>query len=320
VDAALALNKCENFQYDLVFVDYLMPGMNGIVLVNHLRQLDTCRSIPIIMLTSEGDRETRMKALTAGVNDFLNKPFDPFELRVRLANMLALRAAQKKQERLSAYLTDEVAQAMRELNRRDKEIVSRLALAIEARDPGTGSHGARVAKISRLLALGMGLSEARSELVGRASRLHDVGKIGVPDVVLSKAGPPTPPEEKILRQHVDIGVNILRDGHTELLKVAATIVAGHHERWDGSGYPAGLCGGDIPVEARIVAVADVFDALSTTRPYAQAWPFEAAFAEIVAKSGKDFDPACVEVFKRLEGEIRKIYSGAPEPAPDAPTA
>jgi len=306
-----AIKRCERFEYDLVILDYLMPEMNGIELLKRLRKLGPYRNIPMIMLTTEGDREIRRGALSAGVNDFLNKPFDPVEFRARITNMLALRTARKKQDRLVAYLNNDVQNAMRELAQREKEVIWRLALAVEARDGGTGSHIARVALISQRLALGMGLSKTRSELIYLAAALHDVGKIAIPDSVLCKAGPLTPDEEQIMRQHVEHGVKIVRDGATDLLKMAATIIGGHHERWNGSGYPAGLAGEDIPVEARIVAVADVFDALCSDRPYKAAASFETAFAFIVAGSGTLFDPACVEVFKRLESEIRAMPGPAP---------
>lgn len=305
-DPLEALKKCQDFQYDVVIVDYLMPEMNGVRLLSHLRQLDTYRSIPIIMLTSESDREIRMDALAAGVNDFLNKPFDPFEFRARITNMLALRIAQRQQARLVDYLGQDVEKAMREITLREKEMIWRLALAIDARDGGTGAHVSRVARISHRLALGLGLNEAHSQLIYLAAPLHDVGKIGIPDSILAKPGPLTLEEEIIMRRHVEHGVKILRDGATELLKVAVAIIGGHHERWNGSGYPSGLSGKAIPIEARIVAVADVFDALCTARPYKAAMPFETAFAQTVAGSGSQFDPACVEVFKQLEGELHTL--------------
>jgi putative two-component system response regulator len=288
-----------------------MPEMNGIDLLSHLRQLDKYRAIPMVMLTTEGDREIRIEALSAGVNDFLNKPFDPFEFRARISNMLALRMAQKRQNKLVAYLANDVDKAMREINLREKELIWRLALAVDARDGGTAAHVTRVARVSYRLAKGMGLNDARCQLIYRAAPLHDVGKIGTPDAILGKPGPLTREEEVIMRRHVEHGVNILRDGETDLLRIAATIAGGHHERWDGSGYPAGLAGEAIPIEARIVAVADVFDALCTERSYKKALPFEEAFAVIVAGSGKHFDPACVEVFKRLKGELHKIRSEEP---------
>lgn len=305
-----AIKQCEGFQFDLIIIDYLMPEMNGIELLKHLRRLETCRDIPIIMLTSEGDRELRRGALSGGVNDFLNKPFDPVEFRARITNMLALRTARKKQDRLVAYLTNDVQTAMRDLAMREMEIIWRLALAVEARDGGMGSHIANVAAISRRLALGMGLDRTRAELIYLAAALHDVGKIGVPDTVLQKTGVLTPEEAEIMRRHVEHGVRIVRDGVTDVLKAAATIIGGHHERWDGSGYPAGLAGEDIPIEARIVAVADVFDALCSERPYKAGMPFEDAFAEIVAGAGSQFDPACVEVFKQLKSEIRAMPAAA----------
>ncbi|MCW2286057.1 HD-GYP domain-containing protein (c-di-GMP phosphodiesterase class II) [Rhodoblastus acidophilus] len=224
--------------------------------------------------------------------------------------MLALRTARKKQDRLVAYLTNDVQTAMRDLALREMEIIWRLALAVEARDGGMGSHIANVAAISRRLALGLGLDRERAELIYLAAALHDVGKIGIPDTVLQKTGVLTPEEAEIMRRHVEHGVRIVRDGVTDVLKAAATIIGGHHERWDGSGYPAGLSGEDIPIEARIVAVADVFDALCSERPYKAGMPFEDAFAEIVAGAGSQFDPACVDVFKQLKSEIRAMPAAA----------
>ncbi|PPQ37445.1 putative two-component system response regulator [Rhodoblastus acidophilus] len=301
-----AMLKCAEFQYDVILVDYLMPGMNGIDFLRKIRKVEHYRSIPIIMLTSQHDRNVRIDALSAGVNDFLTKPFDPFELRARLSNMLALRNAQRQQAKLVAFLTNDVEQAMREMALREKEMIWRLALAVEARDGGTGAHIARVAEISRLIALGMGMGEACSQLIYLAAPLHDVGKIGTPDAILRKPGPLTAEEAEIMRRHVKHGVQILRDGATELLRIAALIAGGHHERWDGSGYPAGLKGEDIPLEARIVAVADAFDAICSERAYKSGMPFEEAFAEIVRGAGSAFDPACVAVFKQLKRELLEI--------------
>jgi len=301
-----AMLKCAEFQYDVILVDYLMPGMNGIDFLRQIRKVEHYRSIPIIMLTSQHDRNVRIDALSAGVNDFLTKPFDPFELRARLSNMLALRNAQRQQAKLVAFLTNDVEQAMREMALREKEMIWRLALAVEARDGGTGAHIGRVAEISRLIALGMGLDEARCQLIYLAAPLHDVGKIGTPDAILRKPGPLTAEEAEIMRRHVKDGVKILADGATELLQIATRIAGGHHERWNGSGYPAGLEGEAIPLEARIVAVADAFDAICSARAYKSGMPFEEAFAEIVRGAGSAFDPTCVAVFKGLKRELLEI--------------
>jgi putative two-component system response regulator len=319
-DAAQAVTICQEFDFDLVIVDYEMPKMKGIELIRHLRQMDNFRTVPMIMVTADLHREVKLGALSAGVNDFLNKPFDPVELKARVSNMLDLRLAQKRLARNISNLSANVDNAMREIIKREKEMIWRLALAVEAREGGTGAHVARVARISRCLARGLRLEEAHCQLIYLAAALHDIGKIGTPDAILGKAGKLTPEETIEMRRHVEYGAKILRDGATELVRVAEAVVRGHHEKWDGSGYPAGLSGDAISIEARIVAVADVFEALCSERSYKPAWPFEKAFAEIIAGSGSHFDPACVAVFKCNEIEIRNLMAqSADNRIPDEPT-
>lgn len=300
--------RCSAFLFDVVIIDHHVPDINGVALLQRLRQLERYGAVPMIMLTSERGQGLRLAALSAGVNDFVTKPFDFPELKARVTNMLALRRAQKQKSELPSFLAEDVDAGLREIASRKQEVIWRLALAIEARDGGTGAHVSRVARISQRLAQAMGLGEARSRLIYLAAPLHDVGKIATPDAILAKSGPLTAAEQAIMRQHVQHGVSILRDGATDLMKVAAIIARGHHEKWDGTGYPAGLVGEAIPIEARIVAVADVFDTLCSARAYKKAFPFEAAFAEIIASAGAHFDPACVEAFEQLEDELRRMYS------------
>ncbi|MDR3493625.1 MAG: response regulator [Ancalomicrobiaceae bacterium] len=310
IDACLtwnaAWNKCLSNQYDALIVDYLLPEGDGISLVRQLRERENYRGIPIVMVTSALDRETRFEALTAGVNDFLTKPFDSFELQARIANLLALRRAQVQLARHAADLRDAVIRATREIALREEEMIWRLALAVEMRDGATGDHVSRVAEISRTIARGLGLHEHLCQMIYLAAPLHDIGKIGVSDAILAKPGRLSAEEMREMRRHVDYGTRILDNGASDLVKVAATIVGGHHEKWDGSGYPAGLAGDAIPIEARIVAVADVFDALCSERPYKRAWPMDKAVTEILSGSGSHFDPACVDIFWRTLPEISSI--------------
>jgi putative two-component system response regulator len=301
-----ALRLCEHHQYDLVVVDYLMPGMTGLDVTAALRNQDAYKTIPIVMITAERDSDLRLQAILAGVNDFLNKPFDPFEMRARVTNLLNLRRAHVHLADHAERLAEAVARATEAIALREEEVIWRLARAIEMRDGGTGAHISRVASVCRLMAEGLGFDEGFCRMIYLAAPLHDVGKIGIRDAVLGKPGRLTPDEMDEIREHVNLGVRILEDGASELLRIAESIVAGHHEKWDGSGYPRGLKGEAIPIAARIAAVADVFDALCSERPYKKAWPPEAAYAEIIKGSGSHFDPGCVEVFCRKWPEILSI--------------
>ena len=301
-----ALERSLATQYDLVLVDHIMPEMDGVQFTSALRARDSYRLVPIIMVTSDMDRNTRIEAIRAGATDFVNKPFDPTELQARVANLLTLRAAQVELADRANWLAREVDQATAHLLAREEEIIRRLARAIEYRDGDTGGHVSRVAQISQLIASGIGLSPQRCRTIYLAAPLHDIGKIGIADAILGKPGKLTPEEFGIMREHVTIGARILENGSSELIKTAELIAQSHHERWDGAGYPDKLSGTDIPIEARVVAIADVFDALCSERPYKKAWPIEKAYAEILASSGTHFDPACVASFCVKWSEIEAI--------------
>ena len=304
-----ALERSLATQYDLVLIDPIMPEMDGVQFTGALRARDSYRLVPIIMVTSDMDRNTRIEAIRAGATDFVNKPFDPTELQARVANLLSLRAAQVELADRANWLAREVEQATAHLLQREEEIIWRLARAIEYRDGDTGGHVSRVAQISQLIARGIGLSPQRCRTIYLAAPLHDIGKIGIADAILGKPGKLTPEEFGIMREHVTIGARILENGSSELIKIAELIAQSHHERWDGAGYPDKLSGTDIPIEARVVAIADVFDALCSERPYKKAWPIDKAYAEILACSGTHFDPACVASFCTKWSEIEAIMGG-----------
>lgn len=305
-----ALERSQATQYDLVLVDHIMPGMDGVQFTGALRSRENYRSVPIVMVTSDMDRNTRIEAIRAGATDFVNKPFDPTELQARVANLLTLRAAQVELADRATWLAREVELATAHLLAREEEIIWRLARAIEYRDGDTGEHVSRVAQISQLIASGIGLSPQRCRIIYLAAPLHDIGKIAIADAILGKPGKLTPEEVAIMREHVTIGARILESGTSDLIRTAELIAQSHHERWDGAGYPDRLSGTDIPVEARVVAIADVFDALCSERPYKKAWPIEKAYAEIVACSGTHFDPSCVAAFCAKWPEIEAILGGA----------
>jgi putative two-component system response regulator len=311
LDPVEALRLCEKDQYDLVLVDHIMPGMDGIEFTQVLRLRDTYRNVPVVMVTSDADKEIRIEAIRAGANDFLTKPFDPIELQARVSNLLALRQAQVQLADRAKHLAREVEQATAHLLAREEEIIYRLARAIEYRDGDTGEHVSRVAQICHVIGEGLGLSPQRCRTIYLAAPLHDIGKIGIADAILGKPGKLTPEEMARMREHVNIGARILEKGDSELIRTAELIAQNHHEKWDGTGYPNRLSGHDIPVEARIVALADVFDALCSERPYKKAWPIEDAYAEIINCSGTHFDPACVVAFQERWLDIRAIME--PEP-------
>jgi len=304
-----AMERSKVVQFDLVLVDYVMPEFDGIEVARALRATEAYRLVPIVMVTSVMDQTVRLQAIAAGATDFVNKPFDRIELQARARNLLALRKAQTELADRALWLAKEVEAATRHLVEREEEVIWRLARAIEYRDGSTGEHVSRVAAVSRLIAEGLGLDAQQCRIIYLASPLHDIGKIGISDAILGKPGRLTDDEMDCMRQHVNIGMSILENGSSDLVRVAAKIAASHHEKWDGTGYPTKLKGEAIPLEGRIAAIADVFDALCSERPYKAAWPVEKAYAEIVACSGSHFDPGCVAAFQLKWQDILELMQG-----------
>lgn len=306
---AEALVRCGEVQFDLVLVDNVMPEIDGLEVTRRLRAIESYRLVPIIMVTSDVEPGLRLQAIAAGATDFLNKPFDPVELQARARNLLALREAQIELADRAKWLTAAVDAATEELGAREEEVIWRLARAIEYRDGDIAGHVNRVAVISRIIAEAIGLPADHCRIIYLAAPLHDIGKIGIADAILGKPGKLSADEFAIMREHVSIGARILERGRSHLVRVAELIAQSHHERWDGTGYPDRLSGEDIPIEARIVAIADVFDALCSSRPYKAAWPVERAFDEIVRCSGTHFDPGCVAAFQAQWPQIERIMRG-----------
>lgn len=292
---------------DLMIVDNVMPGMSGLQLVEALRALPSHRHVPIIMITADADRPTRLAAIKAGATDFLAKPVDPIELGSRLTNLLALRSAQNKLQDRAVHLEAEVAEATAHLQQREEDMIYRLARAIEVRDHETGDHVERVARVAGILAKAMGHGAEFVRTLWLAAPLHDVGKIGVSDAILNKPGRLDCAELAHMRQHPTIGAEILADGASDMLRMAEQIARSHHEKWDGTGYPQGLAGEQIPIAARITAVADVLDALCSPRSYKPAWSANEARDEILRGSGTHFDPACTSALEKAWAQIAPIY-------------
>ena len=295
-DPITALAWIKDNQPDLVIIDYLMSGMTGLEALQQMKNIYALEGVPIVIVTASEDRDVKYQALESGATDFITKPIDPYECRVRCRNMLNLRRQQKILLSHSHFLEQRVAEATRQIRMREQETLFRLAKAGEYRDEETGNHIIRMAKYSRLIAEKLGLDSEQCDLIELAAPMHDIGKIGIPDHILQKPGMLDPEELIIMRAHPLIGFKILQDSPSKYLMLGATIALSHHEKYDGSGYPHGARGGDIPLEARIVAVADVYDALTSNRPYKRAWSNEDSLEYLTTNSGKHFDPACVDAF------------------------
>ncbi|UQD74775.1 response regulator [Bradyrhizobium japonicum] len=309
LDPVEALACARERVFDLVLVDYEMPHMDGISFIRAFRALPGCADIPIAMITSRQTDDVKMEALQVGATDFLPKQPQSVEMTVRLRNLVRLGAAVRKQNDRAADLASAVAAATQKLGEREEEIILRLALAVEYRDNDTGEHTLRVARYSRIIAEQLGLPPRLCRDIYLAAPLHDVGKVAIPDHILLKPGRLTDDEMAVIRTHATIGEKILADSSCELIQLGAQIAAGHHERWDGAGYPNGLQADEIPVAARVVAVADVFDALTTRRPYKEPMPLDVARNYLVENQGRQFDPACVEAFLSRWDEVVEIAAG-----------
>jgi putative two-component system response regulator len=304
--AAQGLAWCAVNDPDLVIVDYLMPEMDGIEFSRAFRAMPGKADTPLLMVTAADDRDLRHRALELGINDFLNKPFDQVELQARARNMLVLRSSQKKLANRALLLADEVANATREITARERETLLCLGRAAEHRDPETHEHIMRMSNYSRVIAHRLGLSEEECDLILLASPLHDIGKIGTPDHILLKPGRLTPEEFEIMKMHTVIGQKILANSASPVLRAGALIAISHHEKFDGSGYPNASKGKDIPLYGRIVAVADVFDALTSERPYKKAWDLDRATGLILESRGGHFDPECVDAFFDAFDQVLEI--------------
>jgi len=297
---------------DLVLVDYKMPEMNGVEFIRKFRMNPVSAHVPVIMVTSIEDRNVRYEALGAGATDFLMKPVDHHECRARCRNLLTQHQQYKIISDRSRWLERRVAEATSEIRMRERETLLRLARAGEYRDEETGNHIIRMAKYSRIIAEELGLSREDAEVIEMAAPMHDIGKIGIRDEILLKPGKLTPEEFEIMKTHTIIGHDILKDSPSKFLQMGGIIALGHHEKFDGSGYPYGKKGEEIPIEARIVAVADVFDALISERPYKNAWSTHAALEYMESHRGRHFDPDALDAFKSQIDAVAKIQGLLPD--------
>jgi putative two-component system response regulator len=310
-DSRKVLPYIKSHEPDLILLDRSMPYLDGFQILAELKNIiPKNHFVPVIMLTADSSRETRLKALAEGVMDFLVKPLDSIEILNRIHNLLYSRYLHKQQyfhsillEKTIEARTLELVKANYDLEKANAslecahhELLAKLSLAAEYRDDDTGEHAMRVAKMAYLIALQLGLPIATAELILQAARLHDIGKIGIPDHILLKPGKLSFGEMKVMKTHCQIGARLLEGSSSKFLTMAKTIALSHHERWDGKGYPAGLHAEDIPIEGRIVAIADLFDALTSNRSYRPAWSRDEAIQLIIEEKGHSFDPQIVDAF------------------------
>jgi putative two-component system response regulator len=300
-DSTQTVPLLHQFKPDLILLDLTMPVLDGFAVLEQLAPfIPKDMYLPILILTGDIRFEARQRALSSGAKDFLLKPFDITEVLLRIKNLLETRYLYLLLQEQNQNLEVRVAARTRELEEARVEVLQRLSDAAEYRDDDTGQHTKRVASIAVAIGRSMGLDHHTLELLRWSSPLHDVGKIGIPDSVLLKPGRLTDAEMEVMKSHTTIGARILMGGQSPLVQMAEAIALNHHERWDGKGYPRSLAGDEIPIEARLVAVADVFDALTHARPYRAAWTVEATRAEIERGLGTHFDPEITKVFLSLE--------------------
>jgi putative two-component system response regulator len=323
-----ALGKLSGNQIDLILLDVMMPGMDGFEVTRRIRQDNIYRLLPIILVTALRETEDRVKGIEAGCDDFISKPVDKMELLARVRSLLKVKAYndlmsnyRKDLESEVTRRTEELKHALERIKAASLETIYRLSMAAEYKDENTGAHIKRMSRYSAAVARRMGLDESTVETILYAAPMHDLGKIGIPDRILTKPAKLNPVEWKIMKLHTVIGAKILKDSDAEFIRMGEAIAQCHHEKWDGSGYPNSLTGIEIPIAARIAAIADVFDAQTSRRPYKEPFAVEESLTIIREGRGSHFDPDVVDAFFAIHDEIftiRKQYGDDNQQAFDIP--
>jgi putative two-component system response regulator len=307
-----ALKLAPKFLPDLILLDIRMPGIDGYETCRRLKEKEITRKAPVIFISANSDTKDIVEGFHVGGVDYITKPFRQEEVVARVQSHLELSGLKNK-------LEEKVLKRTGQLNKSRLEILQRLVKTSEFKDNETGLHIRRMSLYSALLGKAHGLDEEKCELLLNASPMHDLGKVGIPDRILLKPGKLDHEEWEIMKTHTTIGGEILAGGSSELLQMAETIALTHQEKWDGSGYPKGLAGEEIPLEGRITALADVFDALTSERPYKKAWSVEKSVNLIEEESGKHFDPELAAVFLQILPEILKVKERFKEPGEEPET-
>lgn len=323
---AIEITKLES--PDLILMDVMMPEMNGFEATEILKSDDKCKHIPVIILTALGEKKDRIAGIQKGANDFLTKPFDTQELALRIANNLLIKDHHDFIINHNTILEEEVQKRTHELQKAYEEIdatyqkmqasyietIQRLNIAAEYKDEETGAHISRISLYTKELAAALGMDFDFIETIYYASPMHDIGKVGIPDGILMKEAKLTPEEWMVMRSHTTIGARILKGSESHFLKMAEEIALSHHERWNGTGYPNGLKGDNIPLAGRITNIVDQYDALRSKRPYKVALHHDTAMKIITEGDGRtspeDFDPEILDTFKRTASNFDEIYNNA----------
>ncbi len=300
------LARAQKKHFDLILLDINMPRLDGYAIMRQIRETKFAIPPAVLVLTAQGTRDFMLRSLELGARDFVSKPFDRNELLMRVRNLLEAQLAQRLLQDQKTTLESLVANRTRELSNTRLQVVQRLGRAAEYRDEDTGQHIMRMSRISARLAAELGWSDRETELMLHASPMHDIGKIGIPDAILRKPGRLTAEEWDTMKTHTTIGAELLAGDQSDLMTLAREIALGHHEKWDGSGYPNGLGNEDIPLSGRICGLADVFDALTSERPYKEPWPVKKAINLIREARGKHFDPVIVDAFLDVIDDIEQI--------------
>jgi putative two-component system response regulator len=303
-DGMTALSILEREEIDLIILDVIMPGISGFDVA---RRIKKGMRLPVVLLSGLSPHECTLRGLESGADEIVAKPFVAQELQLRIRNLLKMKAYQNTLEETVTRRSVDLKRIFRESNKLTREMVFRLLMAAECRDDGTGKHIARVGKYAGIIAKHYGIDEESVELIEDAAPMHDIGKIGIPDKILLKPGRLSDEEFEIMKRHPLIGSEILRKSSFALLKMSFDITLTHHERWDGSGYPFGLRENDIPVAGRIAALSDVFDALTSRRPYKPPYSWGKSVSIVHEERGKHFDPRVVDAFLNGLEEIRTVY-------------
>jgi putative two-component system response regulator len=301
INGSMALKIAKQSPPDIILLDIMMPGIDGYEVCRQLKGNYITRNIPVVFITAKIEVEDELHGFELGAVDFIAKPISPPVVKARVRTHLALYDLNRELDRKVRHQTEQ-------LNETRLKIIQRLGKAAEFKDNQTGLHVIRMSKYSQILASAVGFSESDAELLMNAAPMHDIGKIGIPDGILKKPGRLTAEEFDIMKTHCRIGAEVIGEDSSELLQLAREISLTHHEKWNGSGYPNMLAGGEIPISARIIAIADVFDALTSERPYKRAWSIDNAVELLEREKGNHFDPELVPLFLRSLSEIKSINS------------
>jgi len=305
-DARRAISAFHEFKPDIILLDLIMPYLDGFQIMEQLKEYRENNYLPVLAISEEKSVEAKQRALQCGVTDFLGKPYESSEVFMRLRNMIETRILNEAVKDQNKFLDAKVQERTRELNESRLEIIRRLAQAAECRDTDTGAHIIRMSHYCAKLGEALGLDDKECELILNASPLHDIGKIGIPDSILLKPGKLTPEEFEVMKTHTTIGARLLSGSNSEIMQMAETIALTHHEKWNGTGYPRQLKGDDIPLMGQICSICDVFDALTSSRPYKKAWSVEHTMEELATLKDNHFKPSLVDVFHEILSEIKKI--------------